>query len=256
MTVEDSDRAAGGSGLRPPESAPAGSIAPGGPAPVAGPALDRGQRPPTGPTPATGTGESGAVTELLHAEQSLDLALDHALDAIDRHADDLGELTDAEKAENAAAVAGDPDAIRAVTERRRPAGLRTVLATMSSRVTAERNARAAEAALAAAQATQQAATAMDAADRPTARPSLHPFRVGFLGGLGLMLAYITYLSLDTVRSTLIVIAVAALLAIGLDPVVSWMVRRGLKRRAGGDGRVPGHADRAGRCAATRSCRPS
>lgn len=56
-----------------------------------------------------------------------------------------------------------------------------------------------------------------------------PFRFGFLGGLGVLLAYITYQSIDTLRGTLIVIAVAALLAIGLDPAVGFLIRRGLRR---------------------------
>jgi predicted PurR-regulated permease PerM len=57
------------------------------------------------------------------------------------------------------------------------------------------------------------------------------FKAGFFGGVGLLLAYMAYLSLDTIRSTLIVIAVAALLAIGLDPAVNWLIRRGLRRGA-------------------------
>ncbi|WP_051266954.1 AI-2E family transporter [Nakamurella lactea] len=57
------------------------------------------------------------------------------------------------------------------------------------------------------------------------------FKAGFFGGVGLLLAYMAYLSLDTIRSTLIVIAVAALLAIGLNPAVGWLVRRGLRRGA-------------------------
>jgi predicted PurR-regulated permease PerM len=40
---------------------------------------------------------------------------------------------------------------------------------------------------------------------------------------------VTYLSLDTLRGTLIVIAVALLLAIGLDPAVNALVRRGFRR---------------------------
>ncbi len=56
-----------------------------------------------------------------------------------------------------------------------------------------------------------------------------PFRFGFLGGLGVLLAYITYQSIDTLRGTLVVIAVAALLAIGLDPAVGFLIKRGLRR---------------------------
>lgn len=61
------------------------------------------------------------------------------------------------------------------------------------------------------------------------KPMLRPFRVGFFGALGVMLAYITYLSVDTIRSTLVVIVVAAVVAIGLEPAVGFFVRRGLRR---------------------------
>lgn len=62
------------------------------------------------------------------------------------------------------------------------------------------------------------------------RPArISPFRVGFLGGAGLLLAYMAYLSLDTIRGTLILIAIAGVLAIGLDPLVSLLMRVGLKR---------------------------
>ena len=38
-----------------------------------------------------------------------------------------------------------------------------------------------------------------------------------------------YLALDTIRGTLILIAIATLLAIGLDPIVTWLSERGLRR---------------------------
>ncbi len=56
-----------------------------------------------------------------------------------------------------------------------------------------------------------------------------PFRWGFFGGLGVLLAWIAYQSLDSLRGTLITIAVAALLAIGLDPAVGFLIKRGLRR---------------------------
>jgi len=62
--------------------------------------------------------------------------------------------------------------------------------------------------------------------RPT---RMSPFRIGFLGGAGLLLAYMTYLSLDTIRGTLILIAIASVLAIGLDPLVSVLIRVGIRR---------------------------
>ncbi len=108
--------------------------------------------------------------------------------------------------------------------------IRQVLTTMATRVTAERAVRAAESA---AEASRRAAEA--AAERATDasgerhRPPLQPFRVGFFGALGVLIAYTLYLSLDTIRGTLILIAVAALLAIGLDPAVMFFQRRGLTR---------------------------
>ncbi len=61
------------------------------------------------------------------------------------------------------------------------------------------------------------------------RHLMAPFRVGLLGGLGLLIAYALYLSLATVLSTLIVIALSAMIAIGLEPVVALLIRRGLRR---------------------------
>ncbi|MEO7378313.1 MAG: AI-2E family transporter [Nakamurella sp.] len=68
-------------------------------------------------------------------------------------------------------------------------------------------------------------------DAAVTAPPRHfsPFRVGFLGGLGILLAWVAYQSLDSLRGTLITIAVAALLAIGLDPAVGFLIRRGLRR---------------------------
>lgn len=107
--------------------------------------------------------------------------------------------------------------------------IRQVLTTMATRVTAERAVRAAESA---AEASRRAAEA--AAERATdasgeRQRQLQPFRVGFFGALGVLIAYTLYLSLDTIRGTLILIAVAALLAIGLDPAVTFFQRRGVKR---------------------------
>ena len=56
------------------------------------------------------------------------------------------------------------------------------------------------------------------------RPS--PFQWGFFGGLGVLIAYVSFLVLDTIRDTLVLIAIATLLAIGLDPLVVLMTRRG------------------------------
>lgn len=75
------------------------------------------------------------------------------------------------------------------------------------------------------------ATAAEPQDAPDHRSRLAPFRIGLLGGLGLLVAYALYLSLDTIRSTLIVLAISALIAIGLDPAVALLIRRGLRRGA-------------------------
>ncbi len=56
-----------------------------------------------------------------------------------------------------------------------------------------------------------------------------PFRAGLLAGLGLLVVWVLYLSLSTVLSTLIVLAISALLAIGLDPVVRFLMRRTVPR---------------------------
>ncbi len=106
----------------------------------------------------------------------------------------------------------------------RRSGLRETLTLLVTRMTAaERAMRAAEET---AVATNRAAAAAE--ERAEVRV-FSPFKAGFFAGAGLLLAYMTYLSLDTIRSTLIVIAVAALLSIGLDPAVRFFERRGLRR---------------------------
>jgi predicted PurR-regulated permease PerM len=169
----------------------------------------------------------GAGPDRLAAKnEALDEALDAALEELNKVE---GAFTAKEAAENEAAAAGDPVAAQAVIQRRRGAGLATTFSTMANRMTAERNARVGQAAVAAAEASRLALEQAGAEDQRAETSASHPFRTGFLGGLGVLLAYVTYLSLDTLRGTLIVIAVALLLAIGLDPAVGWMVRRGLKR---------------------------
>lgn len=104
--------------------------------------------------------------------------------------------------------------------------LRDTIGLLVTRLTAaEREMRLAEQAAAA-----SSREAVARAGRPETRV-FSAFKAGFFGGVGLLLAYMAYLSLDTIRSTLIVIAVAALLAIGLDPAVNWLIRRGLRRGA-------------------------
>ena len=63
--------------------------------------------------------------------------------------------------------------------------------------------------------------------RPMSRSS--PFRIGFTAALGVALAYGLVQALTAVRSVLVLLLVAAFLAIGLDPVVQFLERRGLPR---------------------------
>lgn len=173
------------------------------------------------------TGRDPLVAE----NEALKRALDSALQQLDQVGGEIdAHLSAQEAAEDAAAAAGDEAAVKAVLQRRRLAGLGTALSTLTSRMMAERSARAVQAAEEAAEASRRAAEQMrSGGDRADPPRKLNPFKVGFFGGLGLLLAYVTYLSLDTLRGTLIVIAVATLLAIGLDPAVGGLVRRGMRR---------------------------
>ena len=164
-----------------------------------------------------------------HLPPAEDDALNRALDAALQELHQADRSREQEAAEDAAAAAGDPVATQAVIQRRRRAGLGASLATLSQRIMAERTARAMQAAEAAAEASKRAAAEATTGGTETDRPTFRPFRVGFFGGLGVLLAYVTYLSLDTLRGTLIVIAVALLLAIGLDPAVGALTRRGFRR---------------------------
>ncbi len=57
----------------------------------------------------------------------------------------------------------------------------------------------------------------------------HPFMVGLLGGLGLVLAYSIYLGLRNAASILVLVFIALFLAIGLNPAVVQLRRWGLPR---------------------------
>jgi predicted PurR-regulated permease PerM len=119
-------------------------------------------------------------------------------------------------------------------ERRRSrAGLRAALSTVTTRMMSERALRATEAAAAAASASAEAAQAA-AVDRGAPHDPIRrsAFHWGFFGGLGVLIAYVSYLVLDTIRDTLVLIAIAALLAIGLDPLVAMITRRGVRRGLG------------------------
>jgi predicted PurR-regulated permease PerM len=62
---------------------------------------------------------------------------------------------------------------------------------------------------------------------PTSRSS--PFRLGFLGGLGLLTAYLLAQSLVAVRSVLVLLLISGFLAVGLNPLVELFERRGIAR---------------------------
>jgi predicted PurR-regulated permease PerM len=63
--------------------------------------------------------------------------------------------------------------------------------------------------------------------RPFSRHS--PFYVGFYGGLGALLAFWLGSQLLAISGVLVLIAVALFLAAGLNPIVEFFVRRGMKR---------------------------
>lgn len=57
-----------------------------------------------------------------------------------------------------------------------------------------------------------------------------PFRVGFMGALGVALAYLILQALAHARQVLILVAISAFLAIGLNPTVAWLESRGITRK--------------------------
>jgi predicted PurR-regulated permease PerM len=57
----------------------------------------------------------------------------------------------------------------------------------------------------------------------------HPFRYGFLFGLGALLAYGCVKALGNAQSVLVLLVVSIFLAVGLNPLVEWFIRRGVKR---------------------------
>lgn len=58
----------------------------------------------------------------------------------------------------------------------------------------------------------------------------HPYYVGFVGGLGLILAYYLAEALVSLTSVIELIVVALFLAVGLNPFVERLTARGMKRR--------------------------
>jgi predicted PurR-regulated permease PerM len=57
----------------------------------------------------------------------------------------------------------------------------------------------------------------------------NPFLIGFLGGVGVLVAYAVFLTLRNAASILVLIFVAMFLAIGLNPAVTRLARWGLPR---------------------------
>jgi predicted PurR-regulated permease PerM len=66
---------------------------------------------------------------------------------------------------------------------------------------------------------------------PLGRPMRHdsPIRLGFLGALGVFLAWFLIQAIIQARSVLILIVVSLFLAVGLNPIVESLTRRGLRR---------------------------
>jgi predicted PurR-regulated permease PerM len=64
------------------------------------------------------------------------------------------------------------------------------------------------------------------------RPPLHlmsPFRIGFVGTLGALVAYGLAQAIIQARSVLVLLVVAMFIALGLNPVVEFLIRRKLRR---------------------------
>lgn len=101
------------------------------------------------------------------------------------------------------------------------------LTRFTSRMTARRDQRAAE--MGEAQVNAMINAEYAANQRDDEPVHLRPFRTGFFGAIGVILAYVTYLAVESIRDTLIVIAVAAVVSIGLDPAVQFFIRRGFRR---------------------------
>lgn len=66
-------------------------------------------------------------------------------------------------------------------------------------------------------------------DTPQPIPALHPISMGFLGTIGVGIALAGYYLLTNVGSLITWISIALFIALGLDPVVRFLMRRGLNR---------------------------
>ncbi|MET0864517.1 MAG: hypothetical protein ABWZ98_09300, partial [Nakamurella sp.] len=144
-----------------------------------------------------------------------DAALDEALDQFDRSHDETPDGSTA-----GASSGRSNGAARSDDQLRSRQRLRSALTTMTGRMMSERAVRASEAAAAAASASAEAANAVATGQSELREHRQRSaFHWGFFGGFGVLIAYVSYLMLDTIRDTLILIAIACLLAIGLDPLV-------------------------------------
>jgi predicted PurR-regulated permease PerM len=57
----------------------------------------------------------------------------------------------------------------------------------------------------------------------------HPFRFGFFAGLGALLAYGLVQAMGRAQSVLVLLIVSMFIAVGLNPLVEWFIRRGVRR---------------------------
>lgn len=56
-----------------------------------------------------------------------------------------------------------------------------------------------------------------------------PFNIGFFGAFGVLLALFIVQQLQSISSVLVLLVLAMFLAVGLNPVVEWFMRRGMRR---------------------------
>ena len=96
-----------------------------------------------------------------------------------------------------------------------------------TRDSAQESADRAEAAATRALVAADRASSRDAAEGSLTRHS--PFKVGFVGALGALLAIFLGQQLMAVSSTIVLVVVSAFLAVGLNPLVEFFMRRGLRR---------------------------
>ncbi|MFB9957841.1 AI-2E family transporter [Agromyces bracchium] len=68
-------------------------------------------------------------------------------------------------------------------------------------------------------------------DRDPSAPEVrvHAFRIGFVGAIGVLLALFIGGIVGQLSTVILYIALALFLALGLDPIVSWLQRRGMPR---------------------------